>query len=490
MRLSPWIDAPVPDSARASIGATAREGWMTATVVAVDAGTLEMTFEGAPEDAGTVVVPVTGGVWSAGARVRVLVDSSGRVVWVDAPLSVPDGETVVPVGPTAERAVAAEQSAAEVKATAAQIAAEVAAAQQTMVDLDAALTEATTDLAQSVGTLDARVTAAQAGADAAQESATTALGEVTVHTRNPTASDAAGKPEGALWWVKPTGSLAARLYTLVGGQWLQIRMGTDLIGNGAITGEKVHALSVAARVGEFLQIKAGQIVAGGVIASNLLAADITGKNITGSTVTVSNAGSLIALRKSVSGKPEIVVQMSNGDRSVLDTDGLTYWSGGQLVGSQSWRSLISPPFAVLTWPESYGVNAPPRSYWTLGVNEASQSLHGGMTVDGAWLKVPISGWYHVEVACGFRWETTQAGWAVATSVWRQQDHAANLPPRDLEDPAMTLALIPGVTTRPVATGVMQLDAGSKIAPCFWQNTGAWKPNSGTSRMIVRLIDEL
>lgn len=267
---------------------------------------------------------------------------------------------------------------------------------------------------------------------------------------------------------------------------------TPKLAAGAVDASKINASSIAAGIAKFLQLTTDQIVAGNAkIAGELLADVISGKVITGSKLVMDGGGGQIQLAPGESGLPQIRIVVPGGGLAILDINGLQYWSNGVLIGSQSWRALISPAMAVLTWDANYGMNAPIRTYWTLGPSGAkTKSLYGGMAISGDWLQVPIAGWYQIEAAAGFHWAETQPGWAVAMTVWRESDHRAGRTPRDLEDPTATLPLIQNVTTRPTAMGLMKLAAGEKIAPAFWQSTGSWRPNSGTSRFVVRLIDEL
>lgn len=178
---------------------------------------------------------------------------------------------------------------------------------------------------------------------------------------------------------------------------------------------------------------------------------------------------------------------TDGGMATMTSDGLTYTHGDTEIGRVSWATLVQPPAAIVTWPQNAGGNVAKFSDGALWVHLAEDvKTWGGCYVEGKYLIVPKAGWYQVDVGCGFLWKRGENGWAVAVGLWR----------RSLDgigwlngDPAMTLPLIPGTTTRPSASAIIHCAEGEGLALGFWQNTGSWKPNSGPSRMSVRMIQE-
>lgn len=199
---------------------------------------------------------------------------------------------------------------------------------------------------------------------------------------------------------------------------------------------------------------------------------------------VATGGGLTISRQD--GKPVIRFTDESGGVTTLTQDEIRYAADGIDTGArkQPWRYLVNPPTLVINWPPDSGNNNLAGHWGFLGCNTGNiDTNRGGIEIAGYWARPPIDGWYQVTTACGWYWATTQSSWAVASSVWRENQTA----PLDQSDPAMTLPLIPGVTTRPVASGLVYLQAGVGVCPAWWQNTGAWKPNSGWSRFEMRLV---
>ena len=182
------------------------------------------------------------------------------------------------------------------------------------------------------------------------------------------------------------------------------------------------------------------------------------------------------------------IDVTTGDgQATLTSEGLTYTQAGTRLGQVTWSTLVQPPAAIIEWADEAGQNTPSGQNGLLPVNiAAKRRLWGGCTTSGTWLILPKAGWYQVEATCAFLWSSAQQDWAVAAGVRRSTMNDVDW---DHGDPAMTLPLIPGVTTRPVATGLMHCAAGEGLCLAYWQNTGAWRPNAGPSRLSVRLINE-
>ena len=96
---------------------------------------------------------------------------------------------------------------------------------------------------QKADQAEATALAAQAGADALAGRVSTLDGKITVSTRNPAASDASGKPEGAIWEVRDGGTIRHR-YMLVGSAWTPVVAGQDLIGENAVGAAQIIDASI------------------------------------------------------------------------------------------------------------------------------------------------------------------------------------------------------------------------------------------------------
>jgi len=194
----------------------------------------------------------------------------------------------------------------------------------------------------------------------------------------------------------------------------------------------------------------------------------------------------LRIYRDASGQARIDVTTGDG-QATLTSEGLTYTQAGTRLGQVTWSTLVQPPAAIIEWADGAGQNTPSGQNGLLPVNiAAKRRLWGGCTTSGTWLILPKAGWYQVEVTCAFLWSSTQQDWAVSVGVRRSTMSDVDW---NHDAPAMTLPLIPGVTTRPVATGLMHCAAGEGLCLAYWQNTGAWRPNAGPSRLSVRLINE-
>lgn len=92
--------------------------------------------------------------------------------------------------------------------------------------------------------------AAQATANAAQATASTADGRVTVSTADPTTANGAGKPAGAIWWVK-SGSTWTAMWEWSGTAWEQRLTGSGVIADAAIGTAKIaDAAILAAKIAD------------------------------------------------------------------------------------------------------------------------------------------------------------------------------------------------------------------------------------------------
>jgi phage minor structural protein len=149
----------------------------------------------------------------------------------------------------------------------------------------------------------------------AHDIAVTSDGQLTVALVDPTAADAADRPEGALWQVRADGVIA-RQYILTNNQWEQTPVGAAMIGpkaisqahigdtaigtahiaDAAITDAKISSLSAAKISSGYLA--AGRIAAGSITSDKLTIASgfITTAMIANAAITDAKIGSLSAAK--------------------------------------------------------------------------------------------------------------------------------------------------------------------------------------------------
>lgn len=149
----------------------------------------------------------------------------------------------------------------------------------------------------------------------AHDIAVTSDGQLTVAPVDPTAADAADRPEGALWQVRVDGVIA-RQYLLTNNQWEQTPVGAAMIGpkaisqahigdaaigtahiaDAAITDAKISSLSAAKITSGYLA--AGRIAAGSITSDKLTIASgfITTAMIANAAITDAKIGSLSAAK--------------------------------------------------------------------------------------------------------------------------------------------------------------------------------------------------
>ena len=185
------------------------------------------------------------------------------------------------------------------------------------------------------------------------------------------------------------------------------------------------------------------------------------------------------------GQARIDVVGDDGNTAILNSSGITMKdASGATIGMSSWRGLVAPPSAEIVWDEGAGNNVALGADGLLTIPMAARkTLSNGFTVSGSYLYAPVSGRYFVSASCGFLWGSTQVSWSVAVAIKRSSKTAVDW----YNDPAMTLPIIPNVSTRPTATGVVRLSAGEGLCLAFWQNTGSWKPNNGASRLQIDFL---
>lgn len=342
-----WLD--LPERRRGDLTALRPDMWLWGTVVSFeDNGFVRVRVDGAPEGE-SVVAPCESGISAVGARVRLLRDSSGRVIQVCAPDAVPDGSSVVPVGATGRVAWEAQQAAYGVKETVEETRAKITAA------------EASISAAEKKAE-DARV---------AVESARKVADSKNTISHSDKAPDRNGAAVGDVWWQVADGVIAGQ-WRWDGSRWVKSPVGSEVVASltadklRAATGsfdtafmkslvtDKAFAGELAA--GKVLVAKAGDagtvlIENGAVTAGKLAANSVHARNIVASRsltakvaeflklkfsqlessafnawVHIIGAGKMVfgGIRKGTDSKPEFY-----GARTELSADGLQVYQDGE-----------------------------------------------------------------------------------------------------------------------------------------------------------------
>ena len=286
-----WLD--LPERRRSDLTALRPDMWLWGTVVAFeDNGFVRVRVNGAPEGE-SVVAPCESGISAVGARVRLLRDSSGRVIQVCAPDVVPDGSSVVPVGATGRVAWEAQQaaygvketveetrekitaaeasiSAAEKKAEEARVAVESASVaanyatfkveeiKSTIDDIGMAVEYVETEVDEAgrhadearktaaavsgkVDTVNQNAEAAKKTAEEAKSAAVTAQNtadEKNTIYRAASAPERDGKTMGDVWWQVDDGVIAGQ-WVWDGAQWAKSPVGSEVV--ASLTADKLRA---------------------------------------------------------------------------------------------------------------------------------------------------------------------------------------------------------------------------------------------------------
>jgi hypothetical protein len=342
-----WLD--LPERRRGDLTALRPDMWLWGTVVSFeDNGFVRVRVDGAPEGE-SVVAPCESGISAVGARVRLLRDSSGRVIQVCAPDAVPDGSSVVPVGATGRVAWEAQQAAYGVKETVEETRAKITAA------------EASISAAEKKAE-DARV---------AVESARKVADSKNTISHSDKAPDRDGAAVGDVWWQVADGVIVGQ-WRWDGSRWVKSPVGSEVVASltadklRAATGsfdtafmkslvtDKAFAGELAA--GKVLVAKAGDagtvlIENGAVTAGKLAANSVHARNIVASRsltakvaeflklkfsqlessafnawVHIIGAGKMVfgGIRKGTDSKPEFY-----GARTELSADGLQVYQDGE-----------------------------------------------------------------------------------------------------------------------------------------------------------------
>lgn len=172
-----WLDVtPQGSKATANRGIQVDQ-WLTGTVTEqVDSSNVAVELDGS--DSTPVVAPVTAGITYIGARVRVLRDSTGRIIQVEAPLDLPDGVDTIAVGSTGWAIMDAQSGVNETQEALDQAKTELESSQAQLAS-NLSVTDAKLDAAQDyiTNTVTPGLQAAQSAADAAADAAAQAVAD-------------------------------------------------------------------------------------------------------------------------------------------------------------------------------------------------------------------------------------------------------------------------------------------------------------------------
>ena len=172
-------------------------------------------------------------------------------------------------------------------------------------------------------------------------------GKATTSGSAPTASDASGKPEGAMWYVMDANGNLTDTYILKSGAWVKYAWASSSIADEAITNAKIASLDAgkitsgyvdAARI-QAGTINADKLAAGSVTSDKIVANAVTSEKLVANAVTADKlaansvtavklaAGSVTADKADIGSLAAAIVtsskfKTSNG-RMLINDDGLT-----------------------------------------------------------------------------------------------------------------------------------------------------------------------
>ncbi|WP_276670290.1 hypothetical protein [Schaalia cardiffensis] len=231
---SAFIDL-VPERKSSGAQLSQVDAQLTGTVErVVDAtkGLVEVRVDGS--DGPPVIAQADAGLTYVGAGVSLPRDSSGRVVGVKPPCgNSPEGATLIGLGETGRQILDAQAKVAALDGQLAQAKAEVEANHET-VTAKLAETESLISAAQAkVDQVTSEMEEAGQVLEWVSHNVNNANRRITVSSVDPTAQNAKDMPEGALWEVHAQGTCVRR-FVLASGQWVQVKAGSDFIGDKAV----------------------------------------------------------------------------------------------------------------------------------------------------------------------------------------------------------------------------------------------------------------
>ena len=310
-----WIDAKHRNQTPAQ-----RDSWITGTVTEqVDDGMLAVALDGTPEDWPDVVAPADPGVFALGASVRLLRDSTGRVIQVAAPNELPEESAGFGVGAGGVMIVENEEIAR---------------------DLADAVANTTIELGEAVDRIEAAegtVAEATAGIEAAREAADNALAGVDAMKDDVQTALTGGVAIDRLYATEAgfdnavIGTLVAQntfVENLATQQfWTRFAtvtedavIGGDLIVDGTVDVSKLRV--TGALWTELLNVAGDATIGGELLADTITGKKLVGGSVVGATVRTAESGVRMSLSTVAgdSSRPGIWLYDSNTYRWTTQID--------------------------------------------------------------------------------------------------------------------------------------------------------------------------
>ena len=311
-----WIDAKRRDQTPAQ-----RDSWITGTVTEqVGDGMLAVALDGTPEDWPDVVAPADPGVFALGASVRMLRDSTGRVIQIAAPNELPDGSMPLYVGSTGAFVKEISDAQGELDSAIAGATADAAAAQSAAQSAANDAAAAMVDAANASAEASAVSGVAEAANDAAAAAQSAAGEAITVASTKTSVKSSKTSPDSPmtndLWFPLDDAGNVIGMKQWSGSSWVDYRLmagsvvvpgsvGNVLLENGAVSAEKIFAdEALWAKIATFASVTTDMLLAGGATITGTMLANI-----------IQLASRLVA------GDPE-------GNRTELDATGIHVWKNG------------------------------------------------------------------------------------------------------------------------------------------------------------------
>lgn len=250
--------------------------------------------------------------------------------------------------------------------------------EQALADAQTALADAglaRSEAAQAVADAsDAAAKAAQAVQDALAASELAEGASPSWAVVDPVAGDAAGKPEGAIWYVRDSAGRVLRMWELTAVGWVnrpfdetaipQVAIGSGTY--GTLAGDRLVAKSVTAAQIEALAITANELAAGAVTALKIAANAVTAEKINAGAVTTDKLSALAVTAAKIAAGAIVADKIAagaittgklaataidgmtitgarirtapNGQRMEFDLTGLTSYNGAGTVTSRLYSS--------------------------------------------------------------------------------------------------------------------------------------------------------
>ncbi|GAA1323769.1 hypothetical protein ACFSWE_09595 [Leucobacter albus] len=251
------------------------------------------------------------------SSIPITVDSDDGPVSIDVPLTAGVSQGVQAATDSKYAKELAEQLEAELGPLAGQV-------QEALAEAEAALAAAglaRSEAAQAVA--DAAAASAEAAQAVADALAATELAEGAAPSwavTDPEASDAAGKPVGAIWYVRDSAGRVLRMWELTSFGWVnrpfdetaipQVAIGSGTY--GALAGDRLVAKSVTAAQIKALAITAAELAAGAVTAVKIAANAVTAEKINAGAVSTDKLSALAVTAEKIAAGAIIADKIAAG----------------------------------------------------------------------------------------------------------------------------------------------------------------------------------